>query len=91
MAEINGFISVERFVSLSSENKILSLSFFRDEEAVENWRQRHIHRGAQSAGRSSIFKDYRLRIAGVIRDYGLFDRQQAPPDSLSVHDSLGLK
>lgn len=81
----DGFISVERFQSLTDPDKLLSLSFWRDEEAVANWRRQAAHRRAQADGRSGIFRDYRLRIAGVIRDYGLEDREQAPQDSRDVH------
>jgi len=84
--EIDGFISIERFESLTEPGKILSLSLWRDEEAIENWRRIELHREAQSKGRSGIFKDYRLKIAGVIRDYGMFDREQAPADSRKFHD-----
>ena len=83
--EINGFISVERFQSLTNPDKLLSLSFFRDEEAVKNWRTLSAHRGAQSKGRGGIFTDYHLRIAHVIRDYGMFERDEAPEDSRSQH------
>lgn len=85
LAEIDGFISVERFESLTEKGKILSLSFFRDEKALEDWRNMEGHRLAQERGRSTYFQDYRLRIAGVIRDYGLNERAQAPKDSLSRH------
>jgi heme-degrading monooxygenase HmoA len=78
---IDGFISIERFENLTEPGKILSLSFWRDEEAIENWRQVELHREAQSKGRAGIFNNYRLRIAGVIRDYGMFDREQAPSSS----------
>lgn len=81
LEEIEGFISVERFQSLSDPNKILSLSFFRDEEAAQRWRRLGAHREAQAQGRRGIFADYRLRVAGVIRDYGLTERAQAPADS----------
>lgn len=83
--EIDGFISIERFESLSEPGKMLSLSFFRDEQAVADWRQLEAHRRAQAKGRAGIFRDYRLRIAGVIRDYGRFERGQTPKDSLSFH------
>lgn len=82
---IDGFISVERFESLSEAGKILSLSFFRDEAAVTAWRNTLEHRVAQAAGRQAIFAHYRLRIAGVIRDYGMHDRAQAPQDSRNAH------
>jgi len=82
---IDGFISVERFESLTEKGKILSLSFFRDEAAVEAWRNIPEHRKTQGKGRAKIFRDYRLRIAGVIRDYGMNDRAQAPADSKVVH------
>ena len=82
---IDGFISIERFESLTEKGKILSLSIFRDEAAVEAWRNVALHRRSQSKGRSRIFSNYRLRIAGVIRDYGLNDREQAPKDSRAVH------
>ena len=85
LEQIDGFISVERFQSLTNEGKILSLSVFRDEEALDEWRKLHAHRHAQSKGRFEYFKDYRLRVAGVIRDYGMFDRKQAPADSLAAH------
>ncbi|MBV9567581.1 MAG: antibiotic biosynthesis monooxygenase [Hyphomicrobiales bacterium] len=85
LAKIDGFISVERFESLTEPGKILSLSFFRDEKAVETWRNMQAHRGVQRKGREEVFEDYRLRIAGVIRDYGLHERAEAPPDSRSAH------
>ena len=78
---IDGFISIERFQSLTDERKILSLSFWRDEEAVRAWRTLEPHRDAQAMGRGGVFAHYRLRIAGVIRDYGMTDREQAPEDS----------
>jgi len=84
LERVDGFISVERFQSLSNEKKYLSLSFFRDEEAVAQWRNLHNHRAAQASGRGEIFENYRLRVASVIRDYGLFDREQAPDDSLDM-------
>ena len=83
--QIDGFISVERFESLTEKGKMLSLSFFRDEAAVETWRNVAEHRAAQAQGRAGIFRDYRLRIAGVIRDYGMNDRAQAPADSKATH------
>jgi heme-degrading monooxygenase HmoA len=83
---IDGFISIERFESLTEKGKILSLSFFRDEEALSAWRNVPQHRKDQAKGRAKIFQNYRLRIAGVIRDYGMNDRAQAPNDSRTVHD-----
>jgi len=83
--EVEGFISVERFQSLSNPRKILSLSFFEDEAAVAQWRTLSAHRGAQKKGRDGIFDNYRLRIATVIRDYGMFDRDEAPIDSRKEH------
>ncbi|WP_299506351.1 antibiotic biosynthesis monooxygenase [uncultured Roseobacter sp.] len=85
LEEIEGFISVERFQSLTDPAKLLSLSFFEDEEAVMRWRTLSAHRGAQRDGRAGVFAGYRLRVAGVIRDYGMFDRAQAPDDSKAVH------
>ena len=82
---IDGFISIERFESLAEPGKILSLSFWRDEAAVMQWRNLPEHRRAQEAGRRSIFADYRLRVASVIRDYGMADREQAPADSRAIH------
>jgi heme-degrading monooxygenase HmoA len=82
---IDGFVSVERFQSLTQPDKLLSLSFFRDEAAVAEWRNREHHRAAQAAGRSGIFADYRLRIAAVTRDYGMTERAEAPPDSRVAH------
>ena len=79
---IDGFISVERFQSIMDPSKYLSLSFWRDEEALAAWRNRPHHRTAQQAGRSDMFADYRLRVAGVIRDYGMTDRDEAPDDAL---------
>ncbi len=82
---IDGFISIERFESLSQPGKILSLSFWRDESAVEAWRQLEAHRSAQARGRATIFEDYRLRVAAVMRDYGMVDREQVPADSREYH------
>jgi heme-degrading monooxygenase HmoA len=83
--EVAGFISVERFQSLSDPSKILSLSFFRDDAAVQRWRSLSAHRAAQAKGRDGIFADYRLRVATVVRDYGLTERAEAPADSRKVH------
>ena len=83
--EIDGFISIERFESIYTPGKILSLSFWRDEAALAEWRQLETHRAAQTLGRTEIFADYRLRIAGVIRDYGMTERDEAPADSRAVH------
>lgn len=80
----DGFISVERFESLARPGRYLSLSFWRDEAAVRQWRCQGTHRGAQQQGRSSVFAGYRLRVAAVVRDYGLLEREQAPADSLAV-------
>jgi heme-degrading monooxygenase HmoA len=85
LEEITGFISIERFESLTEPGKMLSLSFFRDEQAVSEWRAVEAHREAQARGRSDIFKDYRLRVAGVIRDYGMLNRDQVPVDSRTIH------
>lgn len=84
--EIDGFISIERFESLSHPGKLLSLSFWRDEMAVEAWRQLQAHRSAQVEGRQYIFEVYRLRVAHVLRDYGLNERAEAPADSLDYHN-----
>ena len=83
--KIDGFISIERFESLSQPGKILSLSFWRDEEAVNEWRNIAEHRQAQRDGRNGIFADYRLRIASVIRNYGMHDRDEVPEDSKEIH------
>ena len=87
LEKIDGFISIERFESLTMRGKILSLSFFRDEEAVRAWHNLEAHRAAQKAGRNGIFADYRLRIGHVIRDYGMVERAEAPEDSRQVHMS----
>lgn len=78
LEKLDGFISIERFASLTNEGKILSLSFWRDEDAVSRWREFEAHRSAQRSGRDGVFRDYRLRVAGVIRDYGMHDRAQVP-------------
>ena len=85
LENLDGFISIERFESLTQPGKFLSLSIWRDEEAIRQWRNVEEHRQAQGAGRESIFEDYRLRVAQVVRDYGLNDREQAPDDSRSAH------
>jgi heme-degrading monooxygenase HmoA len=86
---IDGFLSIERFESLSEPGKILSLSFWRDEDAVARWRRLCAHRAAQADGRARVFDDYRLRVAAVVRDYGMRDRAQAPGDSREAHGDDG--
>jgi len=86
LEKVDGFISVERFQSLTDPGKLLSLSFWRDEEAVKIWRNDLRHRESQTAGRTGIFSGYRLRIGAVVRDYGLTQRDEAPADSRAVHD-----
>ena len=87
LESLDGFVSIERFASLTTEGKILSISFWRDEAAVERWRNVERHRLAQARGRGGIFLDYRLRVAEVMRDYGMHERAQAPADSRAAHDS----
>ena len=86
LEQVDGFISVERFQSLSNDSKLLSLSFFRDEAGGMAWRNLAEHRVAQANGRNGIFANYRLRVAEVLRDYGMHDRDEAPPDSLALHN-----
>ena len=83
--DIDGFISVERFQSLTDPDKLLSLSFFRDEEAVDRWRNTAAHREAQKAGRSTFFDRYRIRVVSTLRDYSHEERDQVPSDSVAVH------
>ncbi|MEH6434703.1 antibiotic biosynthesis monooxygenase family protein [Massilia sp. DD77] len=85
LERIDGFVSIERFESLTRPGRILSLSFWRDEEAVKRWRTLEAHRAAQAAGRGGMFRDYRLRVAAVMRDYGLHERDEAPQDSQAAH------
>jgi len=85
LEKIDGFISIERFESLTTKGKYLSLSFWRDEEAVRVWRNLENHRKAQVKGRGGIFADYRLRVASVVRDYGMQDRSEAPRDCRETH------
>jgi heme-degrading monooxygenase HmoA len=85
LAQIDGFISVERFQSLTQPDKLLSLSFWRDEAAVGRWRELEAHRRTQEFGRTQAFADYRLRVATVVRNYGMTDREQAPVDSRTWH------
>jgi heme-degrading monooxygenase HmoA len=85
LATMDGFISIERFQSLTDETKLLSLSFWRDEKAVAAWRNVEDHRVAQKRGREGVFRDYRLRIASVLRDYGMAERAEAPSDSRAAN------
>lgn len=83
--KIEGFISVERFESLTEPGKLLSISVWEDEAALDRWRELALHRKAQRAGRREMFADYRLRVAAVIRDYGMTEREEAPADSRALH------
>ncbi|KAB2663638.1 antibiotic biosynthesis monooxygenase [Brucella tritici] len=85
LSRIDGFLSIERFQSLTDPDKLLSLSFWRDEDAVREWRNLPSHRVAQGQGRNGVFENYRLRVASVMRDYGLDERSEAPDDSRTVH------
>lgn len=87
LADIDGFLGIERFASLSEPGKILSLSFWRDEAAIAQWRQLEVHRAAQQQGRQQLFVDYRLRVAAVVRDYGMTSREEVPADSKLHHSS----
>lgn len=82
---IEGFISIERFESVATKGKYLSLSFWRDEEAIRTWRNMEEHRNVQAKGRGSVFAEYRIRVASVVRDYGMNERNQAPKDSRAAH------
>jgi len=87
LGRIDGFISVERFQSLTDPKKLLSLSLWRDEEAVKRWRNLSSHRESQRQGRAGIFANYRLRVATVVRDYGMTERAEAPDDSRAIHEA----
>jgi len=87
LGQVDGFLSVERFRSLSNPRKLVSLSFWRDEASVRAWREHADHRATQAAGRAGIFDDYRLRVANVVRDYGLHERGEAPPFHAPVERS----
>ena len=86
LLKVDGFISIERFASLNAPGKLLSLSYWRDEVAIAVWRNFEAHRSTQTLGRASIFTDYRLCVANVVRDYGMHRRVQAPADSRAAHD-----
>lgn len=86
LEKIKGFISIERFQSLNNPNKILSLSFYENEASLDEWRNLHVHRNAQGKGRGELFEGYRIRIVSVVRDYGMFERDEAPKDSRDLHD-----
>ena len=88
LQQVDGFVSVERFRSLSNPNKLVSLSFWRDEASVRAWREQVEHRATQAAGRAGIFDDYRLRVANVVCDYGLYERYGAPPFHAPVERRL---
>jgi heme-degrading monooxygenase HmoA len=85
LEKFDGFVSIERFESLATKGKVLSLSFWRDEKAVADWRNVEGHRRAQAKGRGGVFADYRLRVCSVIRDYGMKERAEAPADSRRAH------
>ena len=85
LSGIDGFISIERFESLTEPGKMLSLSFWRDEEAVRQWRNLEAHRRTQEQGRKNFFADYRLSVAQVTRSYGMHDRAEVPDDSRAAH------
>ena len=85
LEQVDGFVSIERFQSLTDPGKILSLSFWRDEAAVAAWRRDEVHHAAQARGRAEVFEGYRLRVAAVLRDYGMAEREQAPEDAREFH------
>lgn len=85
LASIDGFLSIERFQSLAAPSRMLSLSFWRDEEAVRQWRTLPSHRATQALGRTALFAGYRLRVAHVLRDYGMHEREQGPADARAAH------
>ncbi|MEJ2439995.1 MAG: antibiotic biosynthesis monooxygenase [Gammaproteobacteria bacterium] len=87
LAQIDGFISIERFESLATPGKFLSLSYWRDEDAIAAWRNLKQHRAAQAKGRHAIFRDYRIRVASVLRDYGMHERSEVPQDSQLAHQT----
>lgn len=85
LEKAEGFVSLERYESITAPGKYVSLQFWKDEASVRKWRNAQLHREAQKKGRGGIFASYRLRIAGVVRDYTLEARAQAPADSVAVH------
>ncbi|WP_292010066.1 antibiotic biosynthesis monooxygenase [Chryseobacterium sp.] len=90
LGKIKGFMSIERFQSVSNPDKVLSLSFWEDEESIEKWRNMRLHRQAQIEGREAVFNNYKLRVATVIRDYGMTEREQAPQDSKIIQNQKDI-
>lgn len=82
----DGFLGIERFQSVTDPGKFLAVSYWRDEAAVERWRNTHVHRMIQANSRVEVFDDYRMRVAAILRNYGMFDREQAPADSRAAHE-----
>lgn len=80
----DGFLKSERFLSLTNERKVLSLSIWKDEESIEKWRNKAEHRMAQRQGRELVFESYNISVASKIRSYSDIDRREAPGDSNGV-------
>lgn len=81
LQRIDGFLSVERFESLTRPGVFLSLSYWRDEAAIVQWRNLACHREGQREGRGAVFADYSIRVMSCVRAYGMHDRAEAPADS----------
>lgn len=88
LEKIEGFISIERFQSIADPSKILALSFWKSEESIAAWRNLELHRNAQARGRAGIFRDYRIRVGNISRDYSMNNREQAPADSVKTHQNI---
>lgn len=88
LEKIEGFISIERFQSITDPSKVLALSFWKDEESIAAWRNLELHRNAQARGRAGIFRDYRIRVGNINRDYSMINREQAPADSIKKHQTV---
>ena len=81
LASAEGLSRAERFSSLVTENKLLSLSVWDGEQSVEKWRNLLAHRACQRHGRMHDFADDQITVVTPIRTYSMTDRTEAPADS----------
>lgn len=65
--KIDGYLGYEAF--RNAEGFGVNISYWKDVQSLLNWKNNQLHQKAQELGKKMWYKNYKLRICTVDRDY----------------------
>jgi heme-degrading monooxygenase HmoA len=86
--EIPGYLGMD--YAGSPGGLSITVGYFRDADAIEEWRSNAEHRAAQKRGRSEWYERYTLHVAKVERSYA-FERGHEVERSHEVEPGHGVE